>query len=384
MPGALAVAEVRGASGRDLITAMAVSHEMSYRLGKAMDYLRDVKDGQVSPPKVYGYSSTTFGATAAIGMLKGFSADTLGHALGIAGCIAPVNSHRAWCQHAPSTTIKYLMAGALVQSALTAAAMAELGHRGDLQVLDDPEFGFPRFIGSTRWVLGPITDQLGVEWRFPAEQAYKPYPHCRILHALLDCLIHVIEEHDIQPDEIVGIKALVEGFVHQPIWLMNDIADVTDAQFSIAHGLALGAHRVPPGKAWQDPELVFSQSVLDLMRKVTHELHPDYVALLTGHAASRPARIEVRARGQTFVAERRYPKGSPSPEPETTMTTQELVHKFRRNAEGVLPAANVDDVVHTLLNLEDIDDFASLMRQLSPAAAEKVAVRPDAQVAHAK
>ena len=103
----------------------------------------------------------------------------------------------------------------------------------------------------------------------------------------------------------------MEGFVHQPIWLMNDIADVTDAQFSIAHGLALGAHRVPPGKAWQDPELVFSQSVLDLMRKVTHELHPDYVALLTGNAASRPARIEVRARGQTFVGGAALSEGKP-------------------------------------------------------------------------
>jgi len=38
IPGALAIAESTGAPGTDLITALALSHEMSYRIGKAMDY----------------------------------------------------------------------------------------------------------------------------------------------------------------------------------------------------------------------------------------------------------------------------------------------------------------------------------------------------------
>ena len=42
-----------------------------------MDYLRDIKDGKVSPPPVFGYASTVFGATAAIGRLKGHSQETL-------------------------------------------------------------------------------------------------------------------------------------------------------------------------------------------------------------------------------------------------------------------------------------------------------------------
>ena len=110
---------------------------MSHRLGKAMDYLRDTRDGKVAPPPVFGYSSTIFGATAAIAMLKGLPAPVTADALGIGGSIAPVNSQSAWFQHAPSSTIKYLMAGALTQSAVTAAHMAEFGHRGDIQTLDD-------------------------------------------------------------------------------------------------------------------------------------------------------------------------------------------------------------------------------------------------------
>jgi len=153
----------------------------------------------------------------------------------------------------------------------------------------------------------------------------------------------------------------------QPIWLLRKIEHVTDAQFSIAHGLSVGAHRIPPGKAWQSPEVVFDPSVLRLMDKIQFEVHPDYEKLLSGVSASRPARIEVRARGQVFVGEKRYPKGSPSPEPESLMTNDELVAKFRGNAEGVLDTASIDEVVSLILNMEQVDDFSTVMRLLAPS-----------------
>ena len=278
-----------------------------------------------------------------------------------------MNSQVAWFQHAPSSTIKYLLAGALTQTALTAAHMAQLGHRGDVQILDDREYGFPRFIGTRRWEPAVITSDLGTEWHFPAEQAYKPYPHCRILHALIDVLTEIVDSHDVKAQEIDGIEVFVEGFVEQPVWLNREIKHVHDAQFSIAHGIALAAHRPLPGKAWQDPALVFSPSVMELMNKVTHQVHPDYVKLLSSNAASRPAKIEVRARGRTFVGEKRYPKGSPSPDPASTMTTDELVAKFMHNAEDAIPRRNVDAIVSAVLHLESVEDIGTLMRLAAKA-----------------
>lgn len=374
VPGALAVAESTGASGKRLIEALALSHEMSNRLGKAMDYLRDTKDGKVNPPKIFGYSSTVFGATAAIGKVKGFSVDVMAQALGIAGCVAPVNSQVAWFQHAPSSTIKYLHAGVLVQSAFTAALMAEFGHRGDIQVLDDREYGFPRFIGTSKWEPEAITRGLGEDWRFPAEASYKPYPHCRILHALLDVMGEILDMHQIRPEEIESIKVYVEGMVEQPVWLNRRIEHVQDAQFSIAHGIALGAHRIKPGKAWMDPTLVFGDSVLRLMDKVTHEVHPDYVKLLTSQGASRPAKLELRARGQLFVGEKRYPKGSPSPDPSTTMTDAELVAKFRHNADGVLTPSQADQVIEMTMHLDQVEDVGQLVHQAACLTTSEVAV----------
>jgi 2-methylcitrate dehydratase PrpD len=364
LPVALAVGESAGASGKELILASAIAHEMSFRMGKAMDYLRDTKDGKVDPPAVFGYSSTIFGAAAAAGRLRKLSREVIANAIGIAASISPVNAHWPWFQHLPPSTIKYALAGHLAQTALTAFVMAELGHTGDLQILDDREFGYARFIGTKQWEPERIIDKIGEEWLFPPYATYKPYPHCRVLHSLLGCMTRVLDENDITVDEIDGIHVWVEGMVEQPAWLNREIKRVHEAQFSIAHGIAFGAHRIPPGKAWQDAQLVFSPSVMRLMGKVTHEAHPNYVALRSAHPAAQPARVEIKARGQTFVGEQMFPKGSRSSDPQSYMTSDELIAKFRVNAQGVLSDVVAEEVVEAVTNLEAVDDIGTVMRKL--------------------
>ncbi|RDI55970.1 MmgE/PrpD family protein [Nocardia mexicana] len=364
LPQIMAVSESRSRSGRDVIAAIALAHEMSFRFYKAMDYLRDVKDGKMNLANVLGYSNTIFGATAAVGRLGDYSPAVLANALAIAASTSPVNSQRSWTAHAPTATIKYSLAGALTQASLTAAYMAELGHRGDLPVLDDAEYGYRRFIGTQRWEPDRILEDLGENWLFPAEQTFKPYPHCRILHGPLHALTEIVERNDLKADEIDAIRCWGEAAVLHPLWLSNAIEHTHDAQFSIAHGLAVGAHHVLPSKRWHDPELVFSDSVMRLMDRVTFQPHPDYFAELAAHPSARPARVEVDARGTTFAAERRFPKGSPSPDPTTRMTDDELIAKFRVNAEGVLSEARMDSVVEAVFELDEVDDFGVVMRQL--------------------
>jgi 2-methylcitrate dehydratase PrpD len=365
IPGALAAAETAQASGKDLLCAVAIAHEMSHRIGKGLDYLRDIKDGKPSPPPVFGYSSTVFGATAAIAKLRRQPLSTLTQGLGIAGSMSPVNTQWAWSVHMPTATVKYGLAGAVTQAAMSAAYLSELGHTGDIQILDDAEHGYRRLIGSARWSPERITPGLGHDWWFPTEQSYKPYPHCRILHGPLDVLIDLVRKHDLRPDEIDGIKAWVEGWVMHPLWITREVTHVTQAQFSMAHGLAVGAHLIPPGKAWQSPEVVFNPSVLALMRKVQYETHPDYAGQLVGNAARRPTRIEVTARGQTFVGEALYPRGSPSPDPTTRMSNDELSAKFAGNADGVLTPAGIEQALDALWNLQSVAGIGTLMPMLT-------------------
>ncbi len=128
----------------------------------------------------------------------------------------------------------------------------------------------------------------------------------------------------------------------------------------------MAAHRFPIGKSWQSPDVVFDPSVLAVMKKVQVEAHPDYAKLLAGNASSRPTRIEIRARGQSFVGERRWAKGTPSPDPTTFMTNQELEHKFAVNAEGVISPRNTELAVEMISNLESVKDVGELMQVLRP------------------
>jgi 2-methylcitrate dehydratase PrpD len=368
IPVALASGELAGASGKDVLTAIAVGHEISCRIALAMDSLRDVENGAIVQHPVVGYSCIVFGAAATSAKLMHLSISSTASAIGIAGSMAPVHSQGAWSMHTPFTTIKYMVAGMFTQTALTAAYMARFGHRGDLQMLDDAEFGFPRFIGTSRWDHQAITRNLGGEWLFPKLQTYKPYPHCRVLHGLMDTVISLTEQHDLRPEEIVQIRAWGESWHRQPVWLNTKIEHVIDAQNSMSHGLALAAHRIPPSKAWQDPAVVFDSSVMELMGKVVTNSHPQYSGYLTEYPTTRPVRVEIDARGTTFVEERSFPKGTPSSDPSTTMSTDELVAKFRTNAKGTVADHDVDAVIAAVLNLEDVGDLRDLTRLLRPRA----------------
>lgn len=361
IPTALALAEKHGTSGADMVVANALAHEISNRIGKAMDYLRDIKNGEVTPPKTYGYSSTIFGGVAAALKVKGASSEVIAHSLGVAGCTVPVNSHMAWVNHAPSTTIKYTVGGVMAQAVLTAALLGEGGHRGDLQVLDDPEYGFAGMIGTKRWEPAPITEKLGGAWGFVAQSSIKPYPYCRVLHTAFDIMARLQDAHDINPEQIESIRVQGEGFLERPLWQSNEIGHVIDAQFSLAHGIALAAHRVKPGKDWQDPALVYSKSVMDLMNRVSHEEHPDYVSSMLKNPASRATRVEIRARGQLFAGDQLYPKGSPSPDPSSRVSDEELVAKFLHNGAEVMTAAALDDAVDAIMNLEKQDNVGKVM-----------------------
>jgi 2-methylcitrate dehydratase PrpD len=288
--------------------------------------------------------------------------EVLTNAIGIAGAIAPVNSYRTWVHNVPNSTIKYTMPGPVAQTGLTAAYSAEYGHTCDRTILDDAEYGYRRFIGSERWEPAALVDRLGADWLFPKEQSYKPYPHCRVMHGPFDALTEIIERNSIEIDEIDAIRCWGEAWVGQPVWQNQRVDRPHEAQFSISHGLAVRAHMIPPGKAWQQPETLHNPSVLALMKKVTFAGHPDYLTSITGDPSARPTLVEVDARGETFSASRSHPKGTPSSDPSTYMTTNELVDKFRANALGVLSAAQVDNLVDGLLNLEKIEDVQPVMR----------------------
>ena len=365
IPVALGFGESNGVSGERVLSAIAAGLEVTCRFALAMDTNRAVRDGRAELSRVMGFATSIFGTAIAGALTTGMSVDVLNHALGIAAGTTPVNALRAWQMHVPNTSVKYSLGGGLTLAALNALFMAQLGHRGDPQILDDTAYGYRRFIATERWEPDVLVGRLGVEWLFPAATHFKPYPHCRVTHALFDALIDVVQTNSIRPAEIETITAYGEEWATGlPTYMNREIERPYDSQFSFAHGLSLAAHLVPPGRAWQNPAEVYRPSVLDLMSRVVWKPHAGWAAAYAQNPNARPSRIEVAARGTIFSAERSFPRGSTSPDPTTTMTTVELTTKFAANAAAVLDGQRIREVVDHVLDLENVDSVAPLIAAL--------------------
>lgn len=276
-----------------------------------------------------------------------------------------MQAHTAWKNHLPPSTTKYLLAGWISQAALTAASLAELGHRGDISAMDG-EYGFWRYAGARKWDPSFCIDRLGKAWFFPPLTTFKPYPACRIMHGAFDCLSAIVERENLRPEEIESIRAYMESSVEEPLWQeLKQVENHVDAQFNVAFTLSVVAHRLKPGPRWMDRDVLTDTKILRFMDRITYGVHPRYIKDLAEDPRSRTSKVELVARGKTFTHEKRYIKGSPSPDPATYMTDDELVAKFKDNAARMLPAAKIDDAIDCLVNLERVKDMGGVSKLCS-------------------
>jgi 2-methylcitrate dehydratase PrpD len=363
IPASLAVAETSQASGRELITACALAHEISTRIGSALGSYRDIANDRVSFPLVTGHSCCIFGGTAAVAKLVGLPKDQLAQALGLAGHISPVQVQTTMIKNVPPTTAKYLLAGWVSQAAITAAFLIKAGHRGDISILDG-DWGYWRFAGSSRWDADSVVSALGREWRFPRATPIKLYPCCRIMHGALDCLAAILEKNDLRPQEIDSIRAYLEASCTEPIFSNRKISEQVDAQFSVAYNLAVLSFGIKPGIRWQERDTMNDPEIRRFMDKVTFAPHPGYVEALKKDPQARISKVEVSAGGRTLVEEREYIKGTPSPDPATYITDEELLAKFKDNASRILPSRKVDEAGRRLMDLDSVNHIAALMEWL--------------------
>lgn len=362
LPALLAVAEDHATSGKRLIEAIAVAHELSTRLGRAMSHYRDVVPGQpISFPAVSGYSSTIIGATLACALAQGMDDEATANALGLAAHMAPAQSLTKWMQTLPATDDKYLMAGWMAQAELQALLLASQGYRGNVEILDG-DYGFWRFMGGQKWNPAVVTDGLGEHWTFPQFTIYKPYPTCRISHTVLDCLAGLMAGHNLQPQEIEAVTVYCDPHAAVlPMFSNTSIASSGDAAMNVPYAVSMVAHGVPSGPAWHDEGTMRNDTLLAFMRKVTVLPHTGFEAALAVDPQARIGKVEVRTRGQVLQAQRHYRQGSPATS-ETRMTDEQLLAKFRHCASRVRPdtAGQIGSMIFQLERLDDIGELARL------------------------
>jgi 2-methylcitrate dehydratase PrpD len=357
IPPAMAIAENAGASGKDLILAIAVGLEISARLARAARWHtltpEEVRRARENPPKDKNAHSN-FGAAAGAGKLLNLDMEKMLHALATAGrhIVMSLSTGRGGMRG----MTKYVVPGWQNTGAVISALLAEMGYTGDITVLDAPE--------RLDWDPALITPGLGKDWTFNLQLHYKPYPCCGAFHNVLDCFYNIIEQNNLMPGEIETVKI----FGRSMMMAGNHAPDgIYAAQFNVPYNISLLAHRVRRGIEWIDPGTMSNPEILSFLKKVTSQEDPEFAKKAEEEREmdpmTRPAKAEVIARGKTFTNEIKFRRGDTFTD--VSWTQEDATAKFQHNAERMLTKGQIEHATEAILKLETLDDISQLIREIT-------------------
>ncbi|HSW58647.1 MAG TPA: MmgE/PrpD family protein [Dehalococcoidales bacterium] len=352
VPPALAMAESYDASGQDLIIATAVALEVAMRVNAALASGGFIigDDGHVRWPDRQGYANLNFGVAAAAGKLMKLNQDKMIHAMSTAGHLSQVLT---WVRHTfqePRGMVKYGVSGWQNTGGVIAALLAESGFFGDPTVFDSDQ-GFWKFVGYGGWNPERILKDIGKEWLFFKKILFKPFPSCRQFQTETEAFLHIMDTHKLLAKDIESIKIYGHPTFFAPAFTSRELNHIVDIHFSPAYTLAMAAQGFPPGVEWQDMEVARTPAVTDLVNRISYTGHPEF-------REKQIVRVEVAARGQTFVAERPFNSLY-------EMSEQDLIKKYKHNAYKILTENQVENSLAYFLSLEKLPRTSLLAEQIT-------------------
>ena len=196
LPGLLALAELKGSSGREVVTAFVAGYETACRIGAAL------QPGHYN----FGFHSTgtvgTFGAAAACAWLLGLDAEAAATALGIAGTQA------AGLKSQFGTMCKPFHAGKAAQNGLLAARLAQRGFSSRTDIVECSQ-GFalthgPDFVPNAALATPAAGFHL-------LANLFKYHAACYFTHAPIECARRLRVEHRLTPEVIAGITLRLDA-----------------------------------------------------------------------------------------------------------------------------------------------------------------------------
>jgi 2-methylcitrate dehydratase PrpD len=364
VPAALAVAELRKASGKMLITAVVAGHEVAPRARMATGKTLDGKGLMVRglyPQAVFG----GFGAAAAAGLILGLNSDEMATAVGLAGEQAggTMESHKegAWSRRMHS--------GHAAERGVSAALLAAEGFLGPRQIFDGEQNIYKAM--GIQCDPAKLTYALGQHWAM-ADIGYKSYSCAIGFHSAIDILLELKRELNYSADDVAKVTVYKPGTT--PIHLRTDFPTIIAAQysapFSIATAIIKG--RVTPAEftaeTLRDEALlrfarekveVVPNEAMEAERENERKASPDTLVL-----QKNPGRVVLRLNdGRVFERRRDYPTGHPL----QPMSLQQMIDKFTGLATAVLPRAQADKINSTCENLENLGDCSELAAMLYAA-----------------
>ncbi len=355
IPAPLAICELKGLTGRDLILGIVIAYEMEMRLAEfAEPGIRE-----------YGWHHATITSIAspiAAGRMFGLKPEQIQQAIGISAapsmCLGAVTAGKL-------TNMKNTVDPLATRCGVEAAMLAQRGYTGPEHVIDGKEgltHCFGKFGG--KFNLNMLTDNLpkcgGCHYKI-TDCGMKSFPIEALSHAPLTAMMKCVSENNISAADVAEIKVEV---IARAADILGDPAKYRPtgketADHSLPYSLAVGLvdGMVTPLQFKQeridDPNL---RPVMDKIKVVPND---EFESLFPKF---QPSRVTITlGDGRTFSKRVDVPKG----DPRDPMTEDEIAVKFNalgRDVVGEERCAQLRKLIMSLDEHNDVDALIDLMK----------------------
>jgi len=259
VPAAVALAQETGASGEELLLAVALGYELSSRISRAANVRIEVH-----PHGTWG----TLGAAIAAGRLGRFDEAGMLTLLNVAATMGLAASRQTLLDGA---TVRNIFTGHAGYMGLTAARLVQCGFTGEK---DGPSAVFGRIL-SDGFDPGKAVANLGREWLL-ADGYFKLHPTGRYVHSALDALEDLLLRNPLRPEKIRAIH--VRTYRLAAMLAEKRVTSSFGARFSVPFALATVLHHGRSGLEPFEQEAVDDPAVQALAARVDLREDPQLTA----------------------------------------------------------------------------------------------------------
>ena len=348
IPAALVTGEHKGASGKDLIVGIVIAYELEMRMCLAANPgIREVG--------WHHASLTQFVSPLVAGRMLGLSEDEMVAAVGISG-----SSHftLGGVVAGHLTNMKNTADPMATEAGVRAAMLAKTGYTGPVEVFEGKEGAFD-VLGNVTWDPDLMLDGLGEEFLI-TQCGYKAFPTEALTHQPITATLELMQENAIDPHEVE--KALVKtttrgaDILSDPSKYKPTTKETADHSLPYCVAVAIAKGNVLPSDF--EEEALKDPFVWELLPRINVVADPEIDALFP---KVKRAIVTIKTRdGGSFTKQEDFAKGRA----ERPLTDEELIGKFRANAQGAVTDNRLDEIARGTLNLEGASDIRNYMKLL--------------------
>ena len=340
-PGALAVGEDLGSSGRDVLTAIILGYEVTSRVGTATE----VK-AEVHSHGTWG----TIGTAAATARLMGFDAAQTKLAMNLAMSMSPANT---WTPCLEGATVRNLYPGRSGFQGIMAAHLSQCGYTA---IADGPADLYATFLGDG-FNPDAVVDGLGGDTYRIQQNYFKFHACCLYNHPALDAVENLLRESPFGAADVKGITVTAPPIAQ--IMAGTEPDNMLAAKFSIPYAVAAAVCYGATDVSAFLPDRVGNAEVRQLAQRV--EVAADAEMNLRRYDYP-SARVAVRLNDgralESSVISQRGDATNPAPR-------EQLLDKFRALAAPTLGDDGVQRVIDAAGRLDNLDGINELTTLLS-------------------